>query len=264
MRILAVDDEPIALKGLMSAISEVVPNAEVNGFGNISDALLYAYVNHPQVAFLDVNFRAESGLDLAKRLKEMNPKINIIFTTGHKHYMEEAFKIHVSGYIVKPVTPEKIKGELSNLRTPVDDYSEKKMCVRTFGDFEVFVNNKPLQFSYLKTKEIFAYLIDCKGSMCTNGTLICILWGDDDPSAHRSYLSNLLADLSKTLKDAGCENVLIKRRGQIGIDTTKIDCDYYRWLKGEPQARAEFAGKYMFRYSWAEVTLASMMQEDSF
>ena len=77
MRILAVDDEPIALEGLMSAISEVVPNAEVNGFGNISDALLYAYVNHPQVAFLDVNFRAESGLDLAKRLKEMNPKINI-------------------------------------------------------------------------------------------------------------------------------------------------------------------------------------------
>ena len=67
----------------------------MNGFGNISDALLYAYVNHPQVAFLDVNFRAESGLDLAKRLKEMNPKINIIFTTGHKHYMEEAFKIHV-------------------------------------------------------------------------------------------------------------------------------------------------------------------------
>ena len=100
--------------------------------------------------------------------------------------------------------------------------------------------------------------------MCTNGTLICILWGDDDPSAHRSYLSNLLADLSKTLKDTGCENVLIKRRGQIGIDTTKIDCDYYRWLKGEPQARAEFAGKYMFQYSWAEVTLASMMQEDSF
>ncbi len=259
MKILAVDDEPIALEGLVSAISKVDPYADVHGFGNVSDALMYAFVSHPQVAFLDVNFRAESGLDLAKKLKEINPQINIIFTTGHKQYMEEAFRMHVSGYIVKPVTPEKITGELANLRTPVYDCSEKKVRVQTFGDFEVFVNDKPLQFSYLKTKEIFAYLVDCRGSMCTNGTLISLLWGDDDPSAHRSYLSNLLADLSKTLKDVGCENVLIKRRGQIGIDTTKIDCDYYRWLKGDPRARAAFAGKYMYQYSWAEVTLASML-----
>lgn len=155
MRILAVDDEPIALKGLMSAISEVVPNAEVNGFGNISDALLYAYVNHPQVAFLDVNFRAESGLDLAKRLKEMNPKINIIFTTGHKHYMEEAFKIHVSGYIVKPVTPEKIKGELSNLRTPVDDYSEKKDACAHLWRFRGFCQQQAVAVFVSENKRDF-------------------------------------------------------------------------------------------------------------
>lgn len=155
MRILAVDDEPIALEGLMSAISEAVPNAEVNGFGNIFDALLYAYVNHPQVAFLDVNFRAESGLDLAKRLKEMNPKINIIFTTGHKHYMEEAFKIHVSGYIVKPVTPEKIKGELSNLITPVDDYSEKKDACAHLWRFRGFFQQQAVAVFVSENKRDF-------------------------------------------------------------------------------------------------------------
>ena len=258
MRILAVDDEPLALEGLVHTISGVVPDAEVRGFGNSSDALVYAFTSRPQVAFLDVNLRADSGLDLAKRLKDIDPKINIIFTTGHKRYMQEAFEMHVSGYIIKPVTPEKIKRELANLRTPVVTTAGNKLRVQTFGDFEVFVDDKPLQFSYLKTKEILAYLVDRRGSMCTNGTLLEVLWENDDPASHRSYLSNLLADLSKTLKDAGHENVLIKRRGQIGIDVTKIDCDYYRWLEGDPQARSAFAGKYMFQYSWGEVTLASM------
>lgn len=261
MRILVVDDEPIALEGLVSMISEVAPQADVHGFDNASDAFIYAFTAYPQVAFLDINLRADSGLDLAKRLNEINPQINIIFTTGHKQYVERAFEMHVSGYVVKPVTPEKISRELANLRKPVTGSKDKKVRIKTFGDFEVFVSNKPLQFSYLKTKEILAYLVDCRGSMCTNGTLIGLLWGDDDPSSHRSYLSNLLADLSNTLKDAGCEDILIKRRGQIGIDTTKIDCDYYRWLDGDPRARAAFAGKYMFQYSWAEETLASLISQ---
>lgn len=261
MKILVVDDEPIALEGLVSTISEVAPQANVRGFGNASDALVYAFTACPQVAFLDINLRADSGLDLAKRLIEMNPQINIIFTTGHKQYMERAFEMHVSGYVVKPVTAEKVSRELSNLRKPVTEFKDKKVRIKTFGDFEVFVNEKPLQFAYLKSKEILAYLVDCRGSMCTNGMLIGLLWGDEDPSSHRSYLSNLLADLQNTLKDAGCEDILIKRRGQIGIDTTKIDCDYYRWLDGDPRARAAFSGKYMFQYSWAEETLASMVAQ---
>lgn len=258
MKILAVDDEPIALEGLVSTISKVVPQAEVRGFDNVPDALVYAFAARPQVAFLDINLRADSGLDLAKRLKEINPQINIIFTTGYKQYMEQAFEMHASGYIVKPVTPEKVSAELANLRKPVTEFHEKKVRVKTFGEFEVFAGDKPLQFSYLKSKEILAYLVDCRGSMCTNGTLTGLLWGDDDPSSHRSYLSNLLADLFNTLKNAGCEDILIKRRGQIGVDVTKIDCDYYRWLDGDPKARAAFTGKYMFQYGWAEETLASM------
>ena len=262
MRIMAIDDEPIALEGLMNAISAVVPDADVHGFNNVSDALVYALISHPDVVFMDINLRADSGIDLAKRLKEIDPQVNIIFTSGHKQYMEQAFEMHASGYVVKPVTPEKISREIANLRTPVSVSSAKKLRVKTFGEFEVFIDDKPLQFSYLRSKEIFAYLVDCKGSMCTNGTLIGILWEDDDPSSHRSYLSNLLADLTNTLKEAGCEEVLIKRRGQIGIDTTMVDCDYYRWLDGDPKARTEFAGKYMSQYSWAEPTLAFMSFEE--
>lgn len=259
MKIIAVDDEAIALEGIVESVKEAAPEAEVSGFGNVSDALLYAMMNKPDVAFLDINLRSDSGIDLAKRLKEISPQINIIFTTGHKHYMEQAFELHASGYIVKPVTAEKIRNEIANLRMPVDEKKDLKVRVQTFGDFEVFVDGVPMQFGYSRTKEILAYLVDCRGSMCTNGKIIDVLWEDDDPMSHRSYLGNLLSDLSNTLKNYDCEDILIKRRGQIGIDTTKIDCDYYKWLEGDPNARAAFNGEYMFQYSWAEVTLGSMI-----
>ena len=258
MKILAVDDEPIALDGLVTSIREAAPDAEVAGYGNVSDALFFAMMSRPEIAFLDINLRADSGLDLAKRLKEIVPQINIIFTTGHRQYMEEAFEMHVSGYVVKPVTAEKIKKELSNLREPVSDGAPKKVKVQTFGEFEVFANGVPVQFGYLKTKEILAFLVECKGSMCTNGRLIDVLWDDDDAQSHRSYFGNLLSDLSKTLKEYDCEDILIRRRGQMGIDTTKIECDYYKWLDGDPTARAAFAGEYMSQYSWGDLTLSSL------
>jgi two-component SAPR family response regulator len=258
VRILAVDDEPIALDGLVTSISEAAPDAEVRGFSNVSDAVLYAMMSHPEIAFLDINLRADSGIDLAKRLKEIDPQINIIFTTGHRQYMEQAFEMHASGYVVKPVTVEKISHELSNLRAPVEQASAKRVRVKTFGDFELFVDEKPVQFGYSRTKEIIAYLVDCRGSMCTNGRLIDVLWEDDDAMSHRSYFGNLLADLLKTLKDYDCEDIIIRRRGQIGIDITKIDCDYYDWLEGDPKAREAFAGEYMAQYSWGEMTLGSM------
>lgn len=264
MKILAVDDEPIALEGLVSSVKEAAPDAEVSGFGNVSDALFFAMMSRPEIAFLDINLRADSGIDLAKRLKEIVPDINIIFTTGHRQYMEDAFRMHASGYVVKPVTVDKIRAELSNLRAPVAKAPERRIKVQTFGEFEVFVDGSPMQFGYLKTKEILAFLVESRGSMCTNGRLIDVLWDDDDASSHRSYFGNLLSDLSKTLKEYDCEDILIRRRGQMGIDTTKIECDYYNWLEGDPNARAAFKGEYMSQYSWGEYTLASLFygQED--
>jgi len=256
-----VDDETIALDGLVESIKAASPDAEVVGFGNVRDAVFFAMTNRPEIAFLDINLRADSGIDLANRLKEIVPDINIIFTTGHRQYMEQALGMHVSGYVVKPVTVEKIQSELANLRNPVSTGKKCRVRMQTFGDFEVFVDGVPMQFGYSRTKEILAYLVDCRGAMCTNGKLIDVLWEDDDPMSHRSYLSNLMSDLNNTLKNYDCEEIVIKRRGQIGIDTTKIECDYYEWLEGDPKARAAFAGEYMFQYSWAEVTLGSMMFE---
>ncbi|MDD3369350.1 MAG: response regulator [Lachnospiraceae bacterium] len=107
MRIIAVDDERIALEGLISAIKKVVPE-EIRGFRSSEEALQYVKNNPVDVAFLDIEMREMNGVTLAKHLKAICHSINIIFTTGYGEYRECAFALHASGYVTKPVTPEKI------------------------------------------------------------------------------------------------------------------------------------------------------------
>ena len=81
MKIIAVDDERIALEGLKDLIHEVVPDAELNGFEYREDALEFVASHECNVAFLDVEMAGMSGVELAEHLKMRNPDINIIFAT---------------------------------------------------------------------------------------------------------------------------------------------------------------------------------------
>ena len=157
MKILALDDEQIALEGLVLAAKKAEPSAAIYSFRKPGEALEFCKTMSCEVAFLDIQMRNMSGVELAKKIKLLNPQTNIIFTTGYTDYMKEAFDIHASGYILKPVTPAKIQKELDNLRFPVLPAAKKKVRFQTFGNFEVFIDGEPVRFKYEKTKEMLAY-----------------------------------------------------------------------------------------------------------
>ncbi|MDD3219684.1 MAG: response regulator [Lachnospiraceae bacterium] len=204
MRILAVDDEKIALSGLVSSIKKVVPDVELLGFQSPMEALEATKEKVFDVAFLDVEMREMDGITLAKRLKAIHPKINIIFTTGYMEYAASAIALRVSGYVSKPITPEKIRCEMDELRNPIEEEPKEKIRVKAFGNFEVYIGDKLLKFQNSKTKELFAYLIDRNGSMCTKREIINVLWDDDENAfRHNSYMNKLRCDLIKTLENEG-------------------------------------------------------------
>lgn len=252
MRIIAVDDESIALKGITKTLKKICPDAEITGFGTVEPAILYAKENKVDIAFCDIEMFDVNGIELAKMLKETNPRINIIFCTGYREYMEDAFDLYCSGYILKPATEDKIKKQLENLRFEIDE-SSKRVKIKTFGHFEVFIDGMPVKFNYSKTKEFLAILVDREGKMCTVGSVISIMWEDDDDmSDHTSYMRNIQADLFKVLKNYGLENVIIKQKGAYGIDTSQVECDLYDFKSKKEDTKTLFSGEYMSQYSWAE------------
>ena len=252
MRIIAVDDEKIALEALSSAINAIVTEDEVVSFRYPEDAIDYAKENFCDIAFLDIEMVGMSGVDLAEELKKYNNEINIVFCTGYDNYRGAAFDLHASGYLMKPITPEKVKRELENLRRPI--FVKKKLKVQTFGNFEVYFEGKPLSFKYRRTKELFAYLVDRVGAMCTVGEIAGILF--ENESGREDYFQKLRRDLLSTLEEAGCERAIVHKRGMLGVVITEIQCDYYDCLSGKKNFSSCYFGEYMSQYSWAEETCA--------
>ena len=261
LNIIALDDEKLALEGILNEIRKILPDAELNGFVLVEPAIAYAKDNRVDVAFLDIEMYDTNGIEVARKLKEINPDINIIFSTGYKEYMEEAFSLYASGYITKPATEEKVREQLANLRHPVKD-DKKGVIIKTFGKFEIFVGEIPLKFSYSKTKELLAILVDKEGRMCTVGELMSMLWEDEDDLVSRtSYMRNLQSDLTNTFKKNDIDDVLVKQRGMLGIDVSKVKCDLYDFKKGGASAKNLFHGEYMSQYSWGEDRISVLEEE---
>ena len=257
MKILAVDDEIIALEGLVKSIKEADSNAVVYSFRFADEAIKFVETNMCDAAFLDIEMYGINGVSLANILLKMNPNINIIFSTGYGNYRDVAFDIHASGYIVKPITPEKVKKELANLRKPVK--IENKLQINVFGNFEVYFDGKPLKFKYTKSKELLAYLVDRRGSLCTVSELISILFEDD--GEHKTYFKSIRKDLIATLTEIGCEEAINIQHGRLGINKDKIYCTYFDYLDGKVKLKDVYHGEYMVQYSFAEYTNANLYNQ---
>jgi two-component SAPR family response regulator len=156
---------------------------------------------------------------------------------------------------MKPVTSEKVKKALETLRYG-SAFEEGRVKAVTFGNFEVYFKGEPIKFKYKKTKELLAYLIDRRGALCANNDIIAVIWEDDDFGMDRQdYLKKLKQDLSKTFSELGVEDIIIKQRGQIGINPKKIECDYFKYLEGDSTIMNSYQGEYMAQYGWSEYAI---------
>ena len=260
MKIIAVDDKPMPRRALVRAITQAAPQATVSECANAEEVLALPDLASYEVAFVDIDMPGMSGLQLARELKRINPQLNIIFATGYGEYSLDAFEMHSSGYLMKPITAEKVRRELDDLRHPSAPQHATGLVVRCFGDFEVFCDGHPVNFERAKTKELLAYLIDRNGAVVSLGKVEAAIWGDErNQRVSSSYLRTLVADLRHTLKACGHEDVIVRRYGEIGIDISHLSCDYYDLLTGDPQAVAAWRGEYMSQYSWAEPTKAALL-----
>ena len=258
MRFLAVDDERLAREELKHLLLKTVPESEIIACASAKEALAMAQESLFDIAFLDIELGTYNGIWLAKQLKDLQPKLSIIFVTSYSEYAVEAFSIHATGYLLKPIQMEHIQRELTFLY-PNLPLSAKLVTIQTFGDFAVSVNGQTLTFSRQKSQELLAYLVERKGASVTLREACGILF--EDAVYNRStisYYHTILASLRSTLKEAGIEDILIRSYNKLSIDTTKIDCDYYRFLEGNVQAINSYHGEFLPNYSWAEFSAAEL------
>ena len=118
MTVVCVDDHSVMLKGIKRSVEQILPSASIVAFENADDALVFVNENGCDVLISEIELCGVDGISLAKQVKRLNPKVNIIFLTvcDEKEHAKEVLRIKPSGYLLKPAKKEQLELELNNLR----------------------------------------------------------------------------------------------------------------------------------------------------
>lgn len=255
MRIIAVDDEFLALEDFEDTCREVGITDEIIKFNNPLDALGYVATNKVDIAFLDIEMPVIKGIELARRIKAINRNIRVIFATSYGNYALEAFGVDAVDYVMKPYEPEAIKKAYEKALLVRDAITENKVFIKTFGFFDVFVDGKSVSFPSAKSKELLALLVDRNGGVVNTEQAIAVLWeGRKYDETVQSLFRKVLKSLRLSLEEAGISDILVDNRNQRSIDKSKFVCDYYEFLEKGKTESTKYFGKYMEQYEWAKAT----------
>ena len=248
MKVICVDDEPQVLRYNVSLCREMPRITETRGFNDPEEALVWLETHAPDIALLDIGMPGTDGLTLARTIRDRHPE-----------YAAEAWEIHASGYLLKPLTKERLTDELSYAAEWIRKNSKGDLVphigVQTFGNFDLLVDGRPVTFARSKAKELFAFLVDRKGILVSRAEIFRELWEDEEYTRPKQkMLDVIIRSLRSTLNENGIGEILQTERGMFRILLQALECDMYRLLAGDERYEQKYQGEYMSLYSWARLT----------
>lgn len=254
MRIAVIDNDSLLLHESVRLIRKSRPTDNVYAFEDGLSLLEFIMEKPCEIIFMDPYLEDMDGIMLAREVKEILPKVNIIFLTEHDEFYQAAMEIRASGYVLKPLREQDIREEMQYLRFKPEKKENILLDVQCFGNFEVkTLDGEEVRFERKKSKEMFAYLIHRKGTECTLREAAAILFEDKTfDEKHQNYMQKIISSMMKTLRQYGVEKVVEKGFNSMRVDTSKIECDYYHFVEMGAELGFEQERSYLENYTWAE------------
>lgn len=132
---------------------------------------------------------------------------------------------------------------------------KQNIFIQTFNGFDVFVDKERIYFSCRKAKALMAILVNKRGASVPLAELASLLYEDKPEKLSKSNIRVVNYRLRRILREYGCENLLVHRRGVYAVDVRLFECDSYELLKGNGKFLTAYTGKYMPEYPWAADTI---------
>ena len=261
MKVICVDDERLLMEDTVALCRELDQVDEATGFTRAADALHWLERERADVALLDIDMPGMNGIELAAAIREKWPDTAIIFLTGYSQYALDAFDVHASAYLLKPVRKDRLAAEIAYAAAGPRRRQTSRVAAQTFGNFDLLVDGKPVAFRQAKCKELLAYLIDRHGASVTRREAFAILWEDRqyDRSMQKQF-DVIIRSLRATLAELKIGEILEMQSATLRVNPDLISCDAWRWLEGDRDAINAYRGECMSNYSWASLTEGMLSQ----
>lgn len=258
MKTIVVDDEELSMRQFEI---ECAQEREIELVGSFTDplaALDYAGSNPVDFALLDVEMPEMNGIELGKRLRAINRDMIIIFVSGYSDYVLDALKMKSDYYVFKPYSREDIMDALKRAKL-LSKGQQKRIFIRTFGRFDVFIDQELVKFQNAKSKELLALCVDRMGGEVTMEEAIDKLWPEKDyDSRVKALYRKAVIGLRAVFEGYGISGGFCSRRGGCYLERGQVECDYYEYERDRENEKYQYEGEYMFDYSWAEETNARL------
>lgn len=144
IKAIIVDDERLARLNLRNLLAvhnaiEIVGEAD-----SIKTAVELINLHEPQLIFLDIQLRGETGFDL---LELVDNSIKIIFVTAYDEYAIRAFEVNAADYLLKPVNPERLNLSLERI---IANNKEKSVATRYEYSDSIYVRLNNYKSKFIK------------------------------------------------------------------------------------------------------------------
>jgi two-component system LytT family response regulator len=142
IRVLIVDDEPIARRGIGQQLKGE-PEIEIVGeCANGMEAVAAIKTKSPDLVFLDVQMPEMDGFEVIEAVGvERMPRV--IFVTAYDQYTLRAFEVHALDYLLKPFDRDRFVKALNHAKSSLQHGEFNRQLIRLLDDR--LASRKPLE-----------------------------------------------------------------------------------------------------------------------
>ena len=144
MKILIIDDEPLARSRLRDLIDDIGGHEIIGEACNGRDALNITGTLQPELLLLDIRMPEMNGIEVAMHLSQLPHPPAVIFTTAYEDHALKAFEANAIDYLLKPIRRERLEQALNKVRLPTpaelqrsspetEDRTRKHICAHHRG-----------------------------------------------------------------------------------------------------------------------------------
>lgn len=186
VKVLLIDDEQNALDYLEMMLNPYSDVQIIGTYRDVDSAFQQLINEEVDVVFLDIELGPVHGIDVAEKLVELYPKLEIVFVTAYHKFAVDAFELNVVDYLLKPVltkrlevTIERVRGKLIKNGRQIGQLakSKEKFYATTFGSFHLFDEKQEIvKWRTKKGKELVALLWRHRDLPVSKKCIIDTLW----------------------------------------------------------------------------------------
>lgn len=265
-KIVAIDDDLDCVERIEKLMSHIEGATYLYGFTDALEGVAYLKQHQADLVFLAIEMLDIKGIAIAKEIEKIVPTPAVCFVTNHSCYSYEAWRTNAVYCILKPVEKEDLECAIMRGRyyklfkkmEAMKNINPRKIEMRCFPSFDVFVDDEIVEFANGKVKELLAFLVYQQGHWCTIDQIVfCVLEKHAEKSG-KQYYRTLMYRLKRILQKYGIEYILETGYGRARVKPLYYNCEYYEYLKGNKEL---FQGAFMGTYLWAEEAVAFMTRE---